>query len=268
MQKDQETGLTQITLNLGNGDTALFVLRESGSDKNVLHQIFVQKDYDLARLARAGDIFAEYRRIISSRRAPLIIDCGANIGASPVWFSKLFPEAKVFAVEPEKHNYKILRLNCKDHTNIVCRNAAISCTNEIVYVEDPGSGNWSYRTSNSPTPLHTEGMAVRAVSIESIEKSFPESELFIVKIDIEGGESRLFESNLEWIDRAMVVIIELHDCMLPGSANSQNCLKALAARRRDFVHIGENIFSIRNKENADCLSYPLSSAAPREQLGD
>ena len=56
----------------------------------------------------------------------------------------------------------------------------------------------------------------------------------------------MFESNLEWIDKAMVIIIELHDWLLPGSANSQNCLKALSARSRDFVYIGENIFSIRN----------------------
>jgi hypothetical protein len=44
----------------------------------------------------------------------------------------------------------------------------------------------------------------------------------------------------------MVIIIELHDWMLPGTANSQNCLKALSGTNRDFVFYGENVFSIRN----------------------
>ena len=243
-QKESGPELTEIALNFGNGVSMPFVLREGDSDKAVLQQIFAQRDYDLARLARHGDIRAEFQRITGSGRTPLIIDCGANIGASPVWFSQSFTEAQIFAVEPERHNYEILRRNCKAHQNIKCRNAAISCVNETVYVQkNPGAGSWAFRTIRDSGP---SGTAVRAVSIESIEKLFPESELFLVKIDIEGGESRLFESNLEWIDRAMVIIIELHDWMLPGSANSQNCLKALSERRRDFVFFGENVFSIRN----------------------
>ena len=242
-QKGNRTALTAISLDFGNGITAPFVLREGDSDKAVLHQIFAQRDYDLARLARYGDIRAEFQRIIDSRRTPLIIDCGANIGASPVWFSNSFPEAQIFAVEPERYNYEILRMNCKTHQNIKCRNAAISSVNETVYVQNPGAGSWAFRTIRDSGP---SGTAVRAVTVASIEKLFPESKLFLIKIDIEGGESRLFESNLEWIDRTVVIIIELHDWMLPGSANSQNCLKALSARHRDFVFFGENVFSIRN----------------------
>jgi hypothetical protein len=84
------------------------------------------------------------------------------------------------------------------------------------------------------------------MSIESVENLFSESDLFLVKVDIEGGESRLFESHLEWIDRAMVVIIELHDWLFPRCSNSHNFLKALSERRRDLITMDENIFSIRN----------------------
>jgi hypothetical protein len=42
------------------------------------------------------------------------------------------------------------------------------------------------------------------------------------------------------------MIVELHDWMLPRTANSANFLKAVAARNRDFVFRGENVFSIRN----------------------
>jgi FkbM family methyltransferase len=242
--EDKKTGMIQITMNFGENDVTPFVLREGSSDGSVLHQIFVQKDYDLGRLARFGDIRAQYQCIISSGRTPLIVDCGANIGASPIWFSRFFPEAKVFALEPEQHNFELLCTNCLFHyPNVSCKNAAISCVDETVYVQDPGQGNWAFRTSQES---NSSGTRVQAVSIESVEKLFPESELFLVKIDIEGGESRLFESNLGWVGRAMVIVIELHDWMLPGSANSRNFLKAMSEHCRDFVFLGENVFSIRN----------------------
>lgn len=238
-------GLTQILLNFGNGDTSPFTFREqSTGDQGVVQQIFVNRDYDLARLARFHDIVSEYERILSAGRTPLIIDCGANIGASPIWFARSYPQAQVFALEPEAHNYEILRLNCQRYPNIQADRAAISCMDETLYIEDPGAGDWGFRTMNRPTG---KNITAQAYSIESILKRSTAVDLFLVKIDIEGGEAHLFEINYEWIERTMVIIIELHDWLLPGTANSQTCLKALSQYNRDFVFIGENVFSIRNR---------------------
>jgi FkbM family methyltransferase len=237
--------IKQIILNFGEGNALPFAFRNhSVGDKGVIQQIFVNRDYDLSQLARAKDISAEYTRIVNAAHAPLIIDCGANIGASPIWFARVFPKAQVFALEPERHNYEILERNCRGYPNIAHKQAAISCIDEMAYLEDPGQGDWGFRTTSSPA---TNGIPVPAYSIESIEKLFPEAELLLVKIDIEGGEARLFEKNLSWVERAMVIIIELHDWLLPGTANSRNCLQALSGFNRDFVHIRENVFSIRNR---------------------
>jgi FkbM family methyltransferase len=237
-------GITQVVLNFGEGNTLPFAYRDhSSGDKGVIQQIFMNRDYDLSRLARINDISAEYVRIVNAARMPLIIDCGANIGASPIWFARTFPKARVFALEPEPHNYEILELNCRSYPNITGKQAAISCIDETVYLEDSGQGDWGFRTSNAPA---ANRIPVSAYSIESIEKIFPDAELLLVKIDIEGGEAHLFEKNFAWIERAMVIVVELHDWLLPGTANSRNCLKALSAHNRDFVHFGENVFSIRN----------------------
>jgi FkbM family methyltransferase len=238
-------GIAQIVLNFGEGNTLPFAFRDqSTGDRGVIQQIFVNRDYDLTRLTRFKDITAEYQRILDSGKTPLIIDCGANIGASPIWFARSFPKAQVFAVEPEEHNFEILCFNCRQYANITCRKAAISCLDEKVYVEDPGQGDWGFRTTSRPDPAKP---FVPAYSIKSIEKQLPGSELLLVKIDIEGGEARLFESNLGWVEQAMVIIIELHDWLLPGTGNSQSCLRALSQLNRDFVFFGENIFSIRNR---------------------
>jgi len=239
-----QMGLAQIVLNFGDGDTQAFFFRDqSVADKSVIQQILINRDYDLTRLARFKDISSEYERIVALGRTPLIIDCGANIGASPIWFTRLFPKAQVFALEPEEHNYEILSQNCQRYPRIASERAAVSCIDEMIYIEDPGKGDWGFRTTNSPDASKA---SAPAYSIESIAKRFSKAELFLVKIDIEGGEARLFEDNNEWVERAMVIIIELHDWLLPGTANSRNCLRILSKCNRDFVFIRENVFSIRN----------------------
>jgi len=236
--------LARIMLNFDNGHKAALAFRDqSKADREVIKQIFVNRHYDLTRLARARDIAAEYTRILSMGRTPLIVDCGANIGASAIWFVQSFPRARVVALEPEQKNSEILQLNCAAYSNIKAMRAAISCADETLYVEDPGCGDWGFRTTREPAG---GGASVRAYSVETIARENADADLFIVKIDIEGGEARLFESDYSWIERAMLIVIELHDWMLPGIANSQNCLKALSGYKRDVVFAGENLFSIRN----------------------
>jgi FkbM family methyltransferase len=247
--------LTQVVLNFGSSDKLQFLYRDkSKSDKGVIHQIFIKKHYEMTRLSRSADIISEYLRILSLGRTSLIIDCGANIGASPFWFAKSFPNARIYALEPEAHNYELLQLNCGSFPNITSERGAISCRNETLYVEDPGGGDWGFRTTANPG---LEKDSAPAYSIASIQRRFEATDLFLVKIDVEGGEPRLFESNCEWIQQTMVIIIELHDWLLPKSASSQNFSKALSQYNRDFVIQGDNVFSIRNG----------APAIPPSQLG-
>ena len=69
---------------------------------------------------------------------------------------------------------------------------------------------------------------------------------FLAKIDIEGAEADLFSRDTDWIDQFPLIIVELHDWLLPKQGTSRNFLRCIAARNRDFVYLGENIFSIRN----------------------
>jgi len=69
---------------------------------------------------------------------------------------------------------------------------------------------------------------------------------FIAKIDIEGAEEELFSADTGWVDEFPLLIIELHDGLIPTSASSRNFLRCMAERDRDFVYWGENVFSIAN----------------------
>ena len=89
------------------------------------------------------------------------------------------------------------------------------------------------------------------ISLNEIFKKFvvnPKSTI-ILKIDIEGFENELFSKNTEWIDNFPIIIIELHDWMLPKTCKSSNFLSSISKKNRDFLYSGENIFSIKNELN-------------------
>ncbi len=85
-------------------------------------------------------------------------------------------------------------------------------------------------------------------SINGLLKKYDKNYVpYIIKIDIEGFESNLFSENCEWINLFPIIIIELHDWMIPKGKTSYNFLNAIAPLDRDFICLGENIFSISNQ---------------------
>jgi FkbM family methyltransferase len=209
-------------------------------DVEVLHQTFLEEQYRLKRLARFESIQRRYDALRHDRQMPLIIDCGANIGLSAAYFADQFPAAKVVAVEPEPGNVAQARTNCP---NAVLIQAAVSAQCGRGSVVDVGKGGWAFRV------IDDRRGDVEFVSINELLERHAECAPFIVKIDIEGFESELFASNTQWVDRFALIIVELHDWMLPGQRTSANFLRTIAGLDRDFVYIGENIFSIANNFN-------------------
>jgi FkbM family methyltransferase len=176
------------------------VFRYNSSDINVFSQIFVTD---------------EYRPLTALRSVKLIIDCGAYVGYSTAYFLSNFPEAHVFAVEPDKKNYEILKRNLSTYgdraTTInsavwsrkvglkVCRSEV--CQNEwATTVTECGEG---------------EQADLESVDIETLLRQSNCKQIDILKVDIEGAERVLFGQNVEgWINKVRAFAIELHseDC--------------------------------------------------------
>jgi FkbM family methyltransferase len=210
--------------------------RGSTADLGVIEQILIKKDYDLVRLNRYQDIFEFYEKCDN----PLIVDAGANIGISTVWFGTQFPKATIVAIEPQSDNFSLLSLNTKNF-NVNPIHGALSNRCGTIKVFDPGHGEWGFRTGQH------EGGYVEEVSSYDI-KTFIEPNLtpFILKIDIEGGEAEVFERNTDYFHDFPLIIIELHDWMLPKSGSGLSFLKWHSSHNRDFVYFNENVFSISN----------------------
>jgi FkbM family methyltransferase len=224
----------------------LFV-RKRTTDTEVVWQCFVMKQYDVptvmgARAIHRHAVALGYRAIVESGKRPLIVDCGANIGASSIWFKMRYPVASVIAVEPGPDNADMMRKNFAAFTEIVPVEAGIGPSSGTMFLEDDGGGEWGYKTVAHETPTRIQIKTVEDILHDHMsERDVP----FILKIDIEGAEQALFEGPLGAISKFPVIIFESHDFYLPGKGTSSPFFKFHCESGRDFLFGAENIFSIK-----------------------
>lgn len=221
-----------------------FSIREDSiGDLGVTQQIFHDQDYDITFWTQ-GRKLLDYHATQSKLRQSLIIDAGANIGASVVHFINTFDNSLVFSIEPEINNWHLLELNTANYANKINFHGAISNIDGEVTLADPGYSDWGFRTSSISDSKNSNDIVVKSISPASIlaHPRLMDTTPLIFKIDIEGGEADLFLGDTSWMNKFPLIIIELHDWMLPFSGSSKNFLKAVVQHDFDFVHRGENIF--------------------------
>ena len=173
---------------------------------------------------RTSDIFLFSEIILKSQynwqfasSPKVIVDAGANIGLSAVYFARKYPSATVIAIEPEPSNFELLKTNAAPYTNIHPVQAALWGDNRNLSIADPGLGNWGYRTVDDLGGVAREtSRSVPGTTLEKLMKDFSVDYVDILKIDIEGAEKEVFESCSTWIHKVGVIIIELHDRFKPG----------------------------------------------------
>lgn len=234
--------LTSAQINVNNSEVTFSYREDSVGDKGVIHQIFTNNDYSISHWEQ-GRKLIEYHNEQSKIQPSLIVDAGANIGASVVYFAKNYPNSMIFSVEPDKTNWHLLSINSSEF-NCFNFNGAISDKDGELAFVDPGRSDWGFMTAS----LESEGIEnitkVKSICPESIlnHSSTANTTPLIFKIDIEGGEDVLFRGDVSWLDKFPLVIIELHDWMLPFSGSAKNFIKAVAQYDFDIVYRDENMF--------------------------
>jgi FkbM family methyltransferase len=211
-------------------------------DFSVLEQIYWTQDYDLRRLARWPEIQKLYNETRKLGKTPWILDCGGNIGLASRYFSETYEQADILCVEPHPANLALARIN-NPSPRVRFLEAAVGREKGLASILDPGQGGNAFQIAASPAGQ----VAVMGIRDLLAQHTLAHYAPFLIKIDIEGSEERLFSGDPDWIDQFPVLIIELHDWMLPRRGTSKPFLQALASRDRDFLYFGENIYSLSNR---------------------
>jgi FkbM family methyltransferase len=213
--------------------------RWSTSDEQAVAQCFGEEQYDLPSGAHGALIERVYRDIVASGRKPLIVDCGANIGTSVLWFTARYPGAHIVAVEPSPDNFAFLRKNCAG-LDVDLRQAGIGPFDGTAWMSNPDDG-MGCRTNES-----RDGIAIDIVSLETLLLSKPDSKYtpFLLKVDIEGAEKALFAGPFSFLNQFPLIVFEPHDWMFPGAGTSVEFFRFHAEAGREFAMNHENIASI------------------------
>ena len=218
------------------------------SDILTVYEIFSEEHYNLKKYLIFDEVIKYYNDNLNNNKIPIIIDCGSNIGASSAYFSKIFVKSKIALIEPDNESFIFSKKNLNEN-NFNFFNFAISNEKSVVKFLSDKKDNRASRVSD------LGNITIECQTIDEIINNMnePDGVNFLIKIDIEGHEKKLFESNYEWLDSFKVVIIEIHDWMLPNKSNSLNFLSALVSisknkRKRDLIISGENLISVRIDE--------------------
>ena len=228
-----------LTAELTKGEKYIKILhRDTDADRGAVWQAFVQKQYSIPS-PHSSYIEKCYENILAAGLTPLIIDAGANIGASAAWFSLEFPNARIVAIEPDQGNFNILAANTRE-CNVDLLNAALDAKDGEVSLVDPGQGAMAYRIIDA----NGENL-ISALSVHSVMSKYPSSLYvpFIFKIDIEGSESRVFSGDVSNLSSFPLIIVEPHDWMFPGAGTSTSFFVFHGRTGREFQFGCENVFS-------------------------
>ncbi|HWA29270.1 MAG TPA: FkbM family methyltransferase [Lacunisphaera sp.] len=189
-------------------------LRIGTTDPAVYRQVLVEQQYD-----------------VGIQPAPQsIIDAGANIGLSAVFFANRYPAARIVAIEPMDENFAMLKKNIAPYPQITAFKGALWKETGRICLFDSGEGHHGFQTRAAETGAPEQAGMVQATTVDALMKEMKLTELGLLKIDIEGSEKEVFENSASWIGSVQAIMAELHDHLKPG------CSSAFAAATQAFPH--------------------------------
>ena len=201
VQKETEPQSSQTYSVRVRGYDREILLRPGDSDGLIFTQVIVDQQYNLPELPDTS----------------VIVDCGANIGLSSLFFARKYPKATILAIEPEPQTYALMVRNTQHLPNIRPIHGAVWPRPASLSIIDPTRSWASMRVSESGG-AGTSG--IEAVVLRDVVAEF--GKIDILKVDIEGSEKALFEDPAcdEWLAHTRVIYCELHDWLQKGCSRA------------------------------------------------
>lgn len=183
------------------------------------------------------------------RSCETVIDLGANIGLTTLYFAGHYPGSRFLAVEPNSDTFQLLTANLKeliDDGRCQTLKAAVWGSSRAL-VRDP-----------SQAPEHYSAFAMKEASADEnsetisgwpIQKIIDDSrftQVDLLKVDIEGAEVELFKGDLDWLRRVGAIAIEFHN----GSREQSRFDEIMRAYRFSiYDHDPHTVLALKEEEN-------------------
>lgn len=167
-----------------------------------------------------GDEFDPLIGILPQDFNGLIVDGGGYIGTAAIRLGEIYPKATVVTIEPHAENHSLLERNISGKSNIIAIKATLvpETRKGTVNVYDVGSGSWGFTVEeNAKGKTNAKIIDIaNTVTLSDICGYFSNAKIGIIKLDIEGSEKALFESNDRNLLNGSFVLVELHERIVKG----------------------------------------------------
>lgn len=142
-------------------------------------------------------------RFFTDNERPLIIDCGANVGVSVLYFKSLYPKARIHAFEPDAKIYSCLKKNLdQNHASDVV------IEQKAVWVNDKGISFGSEGADGGSVFFPSNKNTVPSVALKTILQK--EENVTLLKMDIEGAEVEVIRDCDEALKKVKYLFVEYH----------------------------------------------------------
>ncbi len=153
----------------------------------------------------------------TKNEAPLIVDCGGNIGIATLYFKKLYPLAEVIVFEPEPNSFALLQRNItmNNLAHLQTINRALADKKGLCFFND------QYEGSTGAHLIFKEGAVKNSKTIPVVTdvlSAYITKPVDLLKIDVEGAEGLVLKDLASTGKLSLIkkMIIEFHPhCPMP-----------------------------------------------------
>jgi FkbM family methyltransferase len=153
-----------------------------------------------------GEIFErEIYRFQTAKTAPVIIDCGANIGLATIYFKRLYPQSVIIAFEPDPQIFEVLSNNCRVFSTTGVELINKGLWNKEAVVSFKREGSEAGRISNNG------GFQSRVINISTVSlRDYLKKPVDFLKMDIEGAETEVLNDCADLLGKVDNIFVEYH----------------------------------------------------------
>jgi FkbM family methyltransferase len=131
-----------------------------------------------------------------------MIDAGAFIGDTAAYFLSRFPRLNVVALEPNLENFSLASKNLAPYgSRVTLLQSALGAR----------AGSVHFAGQSTAGSVQESGIRVSMTTMPLLLKSHPDTEVDILKMDIEGQELDVLSNGAdEWLPRIGQILVEIH----------------------------------------------------------
>ena len=161
--------------------------------------------------------------VVENFNPKLILDVGANLGATSMFFAINYPKARIFSFEPTEMNFRWLQKNTEGFKNItrIKKGAYFKDTAAKIFLDSESGGR------NSIYKDWTKSNRFELVELINLGKFLEsknlEKKVDILKIDTEGCEIDILSSINNHLKNVQVIYLEYH-----GKSDEERILELLS----------------------------------------